>query len=95
MEPAAAALSSGGVGTGERSGSSRRRCHQLTGRRPESFKADPVDRVDRRNDAAHKGIDLKYPEWEVAFRAALALVVQGFPLSTEPCTSEPLTCNRF
>lgn len=31
-----------------------------------------------------RGIDLKYPEWEAAFRAALAPVEQGFPLSAEP-----------
>lgn len=56
---------------------------------PENFKADLVD---RRNDAVHEGRDVRYPEWEAAFRAALALVERVFPLPAAPGSREPLTC---
>lgn len=52
-----------------------------------------IDLVDRRNDAVHEGIEVRYPEWEAALRAALALVERVFPLPTAPGSSGPLTCN--
>ncbi|GAB4665666.1 hypothetical protein A5689_19570 [Mycobacterium intracellulare subsp. yongonense] len=89
-----------GTESGERARLLRDRSHQGLGGKavllrklgqgpPEGFKADLVD---RRNDAVHEGIDLKYLEWQAAFRAALALVEQGFPLPTPPGSSGPLTC---
>jgi hypothetical protein len=89
-----------GTESGERARLLRDRSHQGLGGKavllrelgqgpPEGFKTDLVD---RRNDAVHEGIDLKYREWQAAFRAALALVEQGFPLPTPPGSSVPLTC---
>lgn len=56
---------------------------------PANFK---IDLVDRRNDAVHEGIEVRYPQWEAAFCVALALVERVFPLPTAPGSSEPLTC---
>lgn len=56
---------------------------------PATFRADLVE---RRNNAVHEGIEVRYPEWEAAFRAALALVERVFPLPTPPGSGEPLTC---
>jgi hypothetical protein len=57
---------------------------------PAGFKEELVQ---RRNEAVHEGIELKYDEWEAAFRQALALVQKAFPLPTAPGSSEPLTCH--
>lgn len=51
------------------------------------------DLVDRRNDAVHEGTDVRYPEWEAAFGASLAIVERVFPLPTAPGSSSPLTCH--
>ncbi len=56
---------------------------------PANFK---LDLVDRRNDAVHEGIEVRYSQWEAAFRVALALVERVFPLPTAPGSSKPLMC---
>src|SRR5262245_57996934 len=48
------------------------------------------DLVDRRNNAVHEGTEVRYPQWESAFRAALELVERVYPLPTAPGSSEPL-----
>lgn len=56
---------------------------------PASFHGDLVD---RRNNAVHEGAEVRYPQWESAFRAALELVERVYPLPTAPGSSEPLRC---
>lgn len=56
---------------------------------PASFHGDLVD---LRNNAVHEGAEVRYPQWETAFRAALELVERVYPLPTAPGSSEPLKC---
>lgn len=51
-----------------------------------------VDLVDRRNNAVHEGTEVRYPQWEDAFRAALELVERVYPLPTAPGSGEQLKC---
>lgn len=57
---------------------------------PPDFK---VDLVDKRNSAVHEGVAVRWPESEAAFRAALSLVAQVFPLPTAPGSAGPLVCS--